>query len=124
MSDQLHFNLREHDLPPMWDGHPVAWDDEWEPTPAMNICPPPKNPGCEHCGSLAQSLMRCGLRGPFRTATRNRYNQIVKGWTHDRLTVLRCPDCLHDVVVDSEWNLWDLGPEDYGPRGSYLQTQA
>lgn len=122
MSEQLHIDLREYDLPPMWDGCSVTWDEEWETVFPMHICPPPKNPGCKHCGSLAQPLMQGGLRGPLRTANRDQRNQIVKEWTYQRLTAIRCPDCLRDAVVDEEWNVWDLGPEDYGFRGSYLQT--
>lgn len=124
MSEQLPLDLREYDLPPMWDGRSVTWDEEWKPVSSMmNICPPPRKPYCSQCGSSSPSLVRRGQWGPIRTVSRNRFNQIVKGWTYDWLTAHRCPDCRADTVLDAQGNLWDLGPADYGARGSYLQVQ-
>lgn len=121
MSDQQMLDLREYDLPPEWDGEPIKWEGEWIDGWKPAICPPPKDARtCDECGSARPTLMK---RGVFyrRAVWRTQYNEIRTGRAGDRLTVLRCPDCRADTIVDHEFNVWALGPEDYGNRGSYLQ---
>ena len=69
MSDLLTL-LREHDLPPRWDGHAVWWEG-WHPgiVPVF-ICPPPRRPlCCEGCGSLAEPVSNCGLVAVWASLT-------------------------------------------------------
>lgn len=108
MSVDLLYLARDHDLPPMWDGHPVTWTG-WQ---IMNItiCPPPKPECCQVCGSLAPRVINHGRY--FRLDRRTGREQ------HPALTAYRCPDCKTDQVCDWRGVWWDLGPEDYGDDGS------
>lgn len=131
---QLHLDtvLREHDLPPLWDGLVVVWDG-WEALPTVIICPPkPKDP-CSACGSLttpvvnrarvARSTVITRELLAERDAARERLPVTSRGKLKPlalyRLTAFRCPDCRHDLVVDGETGeSWDLDVTDYGDTGS------
>lgn len=107
--DQLSIDLREHDLPPRWDGHPVQWG-EWKPMPDVTICPPPKADKCVKCGSTEAANQARGVRQDFANVRR-----LLGG----DLIAMRCPRCDHDVVWDlatNEW--WDLDDSDYQDGGS------
>lgn len=121
MTGQQMLDLREYDLPPEWDGHPVSWDRGWSER-RIFICPPPSGPRCDQCGSTKPPLMKTGLVGPFVTAARNKYNEIVTSRNYVALRAMRCPECHTDLVMDGAGDVWEMGPEDYGARGSYLQA--
>lgn len=117
----LFAHAREHDLPPKWDGHPVEWEG-WRHLDSPIICPPPKDLGtCARCGSLTPLLHNVGMRriayddNVIRVGVARQLPRETKA----ALTALRCPDCLHDTVVDL-WlgEVWDLDPTDYGDQGS------
>lgn len=99
--DLLFAEGREHDLPPKWDGIVVEWAGwrlVWS-TLVWHIKPRP----CSQCKSTRPQETAYG------------YRDNIPGV----LVAFRCPDCLHDVVVDphtDEW--WDLDDSDYGPEGS------
>jgi hypothetical protein len=116
-----------HDLPPRWDGKPVAWRG-WERPEALFICPPRKDP-CESCGSLADQTMNVGLVGDDPAMTPEdveRDDQLVragykpprsrKSWL--KLTAFRCVDCGADSVLDDDDEVWTLDLSDYGDAGS------
>lgn len=113
MSDLL-VQLREHDLPPKWDGRPVTWRG-WRdlPTDGVFICFRGKEPEpdhCKACGSVATSRVNRGTTA-MRLGGKDR---II-----DVLSAYRCPDCHHDVVnVEDTGEWWDLDHTDYGPEGS------
>lgn len=131
MTDLLTM-LREHDLPPRWDGHAVLWHG-WETRLApIFICPPPRPTCCEGCGSLAESVTNRGMVAVWASLTpedlraeeenRRRLGPLAHKrrpravW---RLYAFRCPDCQLDVVWDTdtdEW--WTLDHTDYGSEGS------
>lgn len=120
MSKQIALDFREHDLPPEWDGKPIAWDDQWSQDEPF-ICPPPKdNIRCDDCGSTKTAMWKLGKVGPFRAIYRSKYNEIKRTQNYRHISALRCPDCLADTIVDHELKVWVLGPEDYGKRGSYV----
>jgi len=131
--------LREHDLPPFWDGHAVVWLP-WEYAPSgVFICPPPKAETCESCGKpTTERGFPCwsvakGLRAdsPILThadwvaedAARARLPYLAKGklprhWWFT-LHAFHCHHCQLDTVWDQttdEW--WTLDHTDYGPEGS------
>lgn len=131
--DDLLTLLREHDLPPFWDGLAVVWDT-WrtESTPVF-LCPPPKRPAtCHGCGSAAEQHQAKGrvARAAFidhdRIAAEDENRVRLGSLGHKRkpvalvrLFVWRCPDCLLDVVWDIDAGEWfDLDHTDYGPDGS------
>lgn len=118
---------RHHDLPPRWDGHPVAWDPEGWKTPDMqpHIChireegstPLREDPDflgvCPGCGMSTQTSMR-----------RGRITTDLGDWI---LYVFRCTRCGHDQVTEhaataTGWSCWDLDPDDYTDTGSYERT--
>lgn len=124
--------LREHDLPPRWDGLAVVWDD-WRPQTPVFLCPPPKPTRCESCGSAAAALTSAGrvARVPAFTVemiragdqTRERLPASIRHRVQPRalhrLVAFRCPDCDLDTVVDSQTHeVWVLDHTDYGPEGS------
>lgn len=96
---------RDHDLPPRWDGHPVEWG-EWSCTGDVFICPPPRDKGCEYCGSLRPRRMCLG---------RIRAVGAV-------IAAFRCPDCERDYVIDglgADAKTWHLDDTDYTDNGSW-----
>lgn len=141
MAGDLLVELREHDLPPRWDGLVVRWGG-WEyQSCGVFICPPPKPrddvcPGCKAPLTERGFPTRSVNRGEVaihpgvtlahieeREASRERLPFLVKGklgrlaWM--RLVVYRCPECQLDEVWDiqaDEW--WTLDHTDYGPEGS------
>lgn len=110
MSRDLLTENRLHDLPPLWDGHPVTWG-EWEKgiEGAVFVCPPPKVPDhCVRCGSVELQIRNRGLVRPVPL--------VLTPWV---LWVWRCPDCYLDDVWDlatDEW--WTLDDTDYEDDGS------
>ena len=138
MSDLLT-ELRQHDLPPKWDGRVVAWQG-WEYAPSgVFICPPPKADVCEGCrkpttekGFPCWSTNRGFVADSFRLTLddfaaenekRDRLPFLAKGklarhWWIE-LTAFRCHHCNLDSVWDwttNEW--WLLDHTDYGDDGS------
>lgn len=128
---------RDFDLPPMWDGRVVVWD-EWRPltTPEERvfICPPPIARGCHACGSLAVPMISRGRVAVSAFVTRQMLdadddNRARLGWAAGKrkpralyeLTAFRCPDCLIDQVSDADWVMWDLDESDYSAEGSWPQ---
>ena len=103
MIDLLYL-ARDHDLPPSWDGEPVAWSD-WEQMAPMFICPPPKPKPCKVCGTYEPHITNSG--------------RVIQNDGHLlRLTAFRCPDCRTDQVIDWAGDIWDLDPSDYTDDGS------
>lgn len=133
MTDLLTL-LREHDLPPYWDGLAVVWDG-WQTTLRNQVflCPPPKSPPCcAACGSLAEPVSNRGLVAIWPSLTHDDLHDDVENrrrlgtLAHKRkprgtwrLRAFRCPDCRHDQVWDVDADeTWDLDHTDYGPDGS------
>ena len=138
MTGDLLTLLREHDLPPRWDGHAVWWEG-WHPgigpvfiCPVF-ICPPPRRPlCCEGCGSLAEPVSNRGLVAVWASLTpediereeenRRRLGSLAhkrKRRAYWRLRAYRCPDCKLDTVWDidtDDW--WTLDHTDYSDDGS------
>lgn len=118
MADLLTL-VRENDLPPKWDGHPVEWAG-WQNSPVI-VCTRVKREPCPGCGSRAERVHNRGMvvvnlaqAGAPRIG-RARFQEVTKR----ALYAFRCPDCLLDTVWDmwsDEW--WDLDHTDYGPEGS------
>lgn len=132
MNDLLTL-LREHDLPPRWDGLATVWDG-WETQIPAFVCPPPKSSCCSACGSLATPVVNRGRVARVPAVTHDRIREhddkrarLGAGNGHlagrpvalYRLHAFRCPDCRHDVVWDVDTDEWfDLDHTDYGPEGS------
>lgn len=107
---QFSLDLRAHDLPPYWDGHPIEWGETWSRVPPF-ICPPPKPDPCSACGLIRPMATKMGR---IRARAGERWKALA---------VFRCTACGADHVIDPHTGeAWDLGLEDYGPRGSYLIT--
>lgn len=96
-------------LPPKWDGQPATWErwESWESTLEFHL--PSRELACERCGSATRPISTVGTINGKR-----------------RLLLERCTNCGLDTVLESipnrfrfEWKAWTLGPEDYGPEGSY-----
>lgn len=138
MSDLLTL-AREHDLPPKWDGHVVAWEG-WEYAPSgVFICPRPRLDVCHGCGRPTMERgFPCwstnkGLRADSTRLTLDDFHaeeaararlpfrakgKLPRHWWIE-LVAHRCHDCSLDSVWDTtsgEW--WDLDHTDYGPEGS------
>lgn len=92
-------------LPVAWDGQGVSWD-EWAEI-ATFICArtlKKSRTACECCEADPKvSLVIHGHVGAEKVL----------------LTLLRCPNCGADTVVDWNNNAWDLDESDYGPDGSW-----
>lgn len=132
MNDLLTM-LREHDLPPRWDGRLVTWSG-WTPQPPAFICPPPPlgDTCCPACGSIAPRSQNRGLVAHSPRTTREQLDDDAENrrrlgsLSHKRkrldtlrLYAFRCPDCRHDQVLDLETDeFWDLDHTDYGDEGS------
>lgn len=134
----LLVGLRQHDLPPKWDGLAVLWDG-WEYAPSgVFMCPPPQREVCEGCGRPSMERgFPCysrtkGLVAVSTVLTHDnlRYeseNRERLGWARGkraprafyRLFAFRCHHCQVDTVWDTdtdEW--WTLDHTDYGDEGS------
>ena len=93
---------REFDLPPLWDGVPVEWGDWSRFDTTLPLHLPVEATACDQCGTIGESDLAWGKRGP----TRN-------------LSAHRCRHCGHDTVHDHlTGEHWDLDPDDYGMAGS------
>lgn len=131
--------LREHDLPPFWDGLAVVWGDWQPPWPDAFVCPPPPPSCCPACGCLdaqvtnrgrvATSIVITHEQIRERDAARVRLPERVhlmasragklEPLALARLHVTRCPACRHDQVWDMDTGAWwNLDHTDYGPAGS------
>lgn len=135
----LFTSVREHDLPPLWDGLAVVWEP-WtnllggDAFARVFICPrPPKPECCGACGSLTPAVHARGYVARVPAVSHDRIREVdaararlpIKARHHVapkallRLFAFRCPDCRHDVVHDITTDeMWDLEPSDYGDVGS------
>lgn len=91
-------------LPRAWDGSPVVWGPWTAPTSTLHLHLDDERRACHGCGDVDAALGVC------------------KGLADQHLVAIRCGSCGHDVVVDMDGTVWDLGPEDYGPAGSTLDA--
>lgn len=132
MTDLLTM-LRDHDLPPRWDGLAVVWDGWHAPVPVF-ICPPPRPSCCEGCGSTAAAVHNRGRVARVQTFTvemilandetrarlPEQLRHKIKPRALVRLYAFRCPDCQLDVVHDLDTaETWTLDHTDYGDDGSH-----
>lgn len=135
MTDDLLTLLREHDLPPRWDGHATVWDG-WVTQPALFVCPPPAPRRCTACGSTARSVVNRGWVAVSAITTHDQITRrrdqialiarikprgvaIPKPLAFVRLFAWRCPECRHDQVWDTDTDeTWDLDHADYSDEGS------
>ena len=89
-------------LPRAWDGTPIVWGPWTTPSSTLHLHLDDERRACQVCGDADTFGIVCTvLIGPH-------------------LTAIRCRSCSHDAVVDADGNVWDLGPEDYGPAGSSM----
>jgi hypothetical protein len=127
--------LREHDLPPKWDGRVIEWG-AWAENGPIFICDRTKRKGglyvptCAACGSTRPKLQSVGLRHPAPEDTEpGEYLRTHRNGTpvyaqepmpaYRELHAERCQDCGHDTVYDMRSNeSWDLDDTDYGHEGS------
>lgn len=141
MTDLLTL-LREHDLPPKWDGLAVLWRG-WEYQQAgVFLCPPP-TPREDRCGGCKEPLTERGF--PVQSVNKGLV-AVSSVLTHDdlryeednrerlgrlahkrkpralwRLYVWRCPNCRLDTVWDTDTDEWfDLDETDYSDAGSVM----
>lgn len=139
MNHDLLTMLREHDLPPRWDGRAVWWEG-WRPEPAQFfLCgrgaASLRVHVCEACGSQASPSMNRGHVARVPATTVERWTERCEAWARlpvgsrhllpkhpsgvIELHAFRCPDCRTDTVwdqPDDTW--WVLDHTDYGPDGS------
>ena len=136
MSPRPHLSLlrrrpitadRAHDLPPLWDGHPVRWGP-WKRTAPALLCDiddadesEPVVSACERCGAIpevdivASGRVLSSITGPSG-ASRD-------GGLLACLTALRCDSCGHDTVHDiATGQTWDLDRHDYTDTGSWEEA--
>ncbi|MHA7145464.1 hypothetical protein ACX80U_12175 [Arthrobacter sp. TmT3-37] len=91
-----------HDLPPLWDGVPVAWKEWARIDTTIPLHVPTEDLACEQCGAVDEKDTTHGRRGPFVN-----------------LMAARCRHCGHDQVTDMlTGTLWDLDDTDYADIGS------
>lgn len=138
MTDLLTL-LREHDLPPYWDGRAVWWEG-WQPQlNQVFICGRGArslaNRCCEACGSRARPSVNRGHVARVPATGRERWVERCEAWARlplgarhllpkhpsgvIELHAFRCPDCRTDIVWDQpadRW--WVLDHTDYGDQGS------
>lgn len=130
--------LREHDLPPRWDGRAVVWLG-WEYARPIFICPPPKPDVCEGCGMpttergfpawstnygmVADSPRLTHADYEAEEAARARLperiqHKLERHWWKS-LIAYRCHSCSLDHLEDLDTReFWRLDHTDYGPEGS------
>lgn len=133
MSDLLTM-LREHDLPPKWDGRVVLWEGWRDPDRGvLFICPPSRQRHvCEGCGSTQEWVSNRGRVAVWASLTHDdlraddENRRLLGGAAHKRkprslwrLYAYRCPDCRLDTVWDTDTDEWfTLDHTDYGAEGS------
>lgn len=140
MADDLLTMLREHDLPPRWDGRAVAWDGwEYVPPSSMTMWHSRGRDVCEGCGMPdTERGLPCwstnkGYRADSARLTHDDYaaeeaararlpftlgGKMPRHWWIE-LHAFRCHHCQLDTVWDTvtgEW--WTLDHTDYGAEGS------
>lgn len=122
---------RRHDMPPKWDGAPVTWSEWTGIRSTLALHAKPEQMACRKCGTVDESLVCFGTRqpaedtelGPVQKWTRSgkpyEVVQLRPARAVRDLWATRCRHCGQDQVEDKRTgDLWDLGPEDYGPDGS------
>jgi len=131
--------LREHDLPPRWDGRAVVWEGWQYAHAGVFMCPPPRRDVCEGCGMpTTERGFPCwstniGLVADSRTLTHADYeaeeaararlpkrvkHKLERHWWRE-LHAFRCHHCQLDNVWDVTTNeVWTLDHTDYGDTGS------
>lgn len=120
---QLQLDLRAHDLPPRWDGHPVEWEN-W--APELVVTHLDRDP-CAQCGSKERLRTR-GIRSIRHDDNVIRFRRGRPTRPRDLRAVLcvtRCVGCRLDVVFDpwtGQW--WDLDGSDYQDAGSHAEDGA
>lgn len=105
---------RPHDLPPLWDGRPVAWS-AWtdERLPSLVFHTPAEDWACTGCGWIRSTELRA-------VGTLLPGNGVADLYPHHRLAVRRCPGCGLDEVTDMDTGeVWDLEDSDYTDSGSW-----
>lgn len=135
MTDLLTL-LREHDLPPRWDGLAVVWDGWGFPDLGpVFICPPRavRADCCQGCGSRAVQPSNRGRVARVPAVTHDRIREVddarerlpmlerhrVPAKALYRLVAYRCPDYQLDTVWDTDTGQWwTLDHTDYGDNGS------
>lgn len=92
-------------LPVAWDGHPISWGS-WTALAAFLCARTTKRSqtACPRCGDDSKTSL--AIQG------------LVEA-LEDTLSLLRCPNCAADTVVDENQNVWELDETDYGPEGSW-----
>lgn len=100
-----HYPSSANPLPVAWDGKEVEWD-EWAEAATFTCARTLKKSrtACDRC--QADPKMTLVLHGHV-------------GEEELLLTLLRCPNCGADTVVDWDNDVWDLDESDYGPDGSW-----
>ena len=115
MQPPLPHHPRPNQLPPRWDGCTIEWEG-WQPD--YSTLRFHSKQVCAHCGSSARPITNVGrVRVDAPKGVRVLYK--VRGYQRGRLYAFRCPDCLHDVVVDLKGDSWDLEESDYEDSGSW-----
>src|SRR4051812_17128651 len=108
--DQAELDLwpREHDLPPRWDGMPVEWG-EWQDSSDVFVCPAPRRPErCERCGCARARMLNIGrVWTDPKTAPPAIGRALLRRGRHlvGLLSVFRCVECGHDMVLDPSGQL-------------------
>ena len=91
-------------LPRYWDGSPIVWGQWTTDASTLAYHLPDDRRACTGCGDVDAPRYVCN------------------GLADQHLVAIRCGSCGHDTIVDAHREVWDLGPEDYGPHGSTLDT--
>lgn len=115
---------RAHDLPPLWDGHPVRWGP-WRRQAAAFMC---QTDDAGESEAVPSACTRCGTVQTVDIIATGRVLSSIVGPSGEQrdgtplahLTAVRCADCGRDTVHDfAAEQTWDLDPEDYSGTGSW-----
>ncbi len=140
MTGDLLTLLREHDLPPKWDGRVVVWSGwEYVPPSSMTMWHSRGRDVCQGCGRPdTERGFPCwstnqGLRASSQLLTVDDFHaeearraalpeplrgRVTRHFWRD-LTAFRCHHCSLDTVWDTATDeMWVLDHTDYGPEGS------
>lgn len=97
---------RLYDLPPLWDGVPIAWGEWSRIDTSLVYHLHAENFACEKCGGIDEQDIAHGRRG-----------HLIN------LRAARCRHCGHDQVTDLLTDeCWDLDETDYADIGSNGDT--